>query len=55
MIVILADACNCKKQAIIYMLARKLNLRENWNFLVIRYAYENYRLIIDPKPMLKHN
>jgi hypothetical protein len=39
----------------VYVLARKLILRDIWTFLVIRYADENYRLIIDPKPMLKHN
>jgi hypothetical protein len=37
----------------IVMLARKFNLREIWTFLVIRYTGKNYRLIIDPKPMLK--
>jgi hypothetical protein len=47
------------------MLARNLKLRElfrykinfldiryKWNFLDIRYARDNYRLIIDPKPIL---
>jgi hypothetical protein len=38
-----------------YMLGLYFIIRYIWYFLVIRYARENYRLIIDPKPMLEHN